>query len=259
MFLIVLSLALGLVVGLIVWLFTNLLTGLIVWLVTAVVLFVSLLALGIYFSMAPTPENAVIEFTNWLESPFEYGEKPDSCEVVFHEKLPWPMSGAEKDVFLCRYEYEGDGEDADDEIDGGIGLAWPTCWTLIGLDQGFTFDEMVSCYRGWYVLASKQKAGWSPDELTRDDWAPIAAHLQKQGFEVTGDEYSSSQIMKTPEGAILFAVQVVKDGKPTVVVGDSTDFSTIETRDIEKFGVPVAHYHWLDSWWLNSIGLRNGG
>lgn len=245
----------GAICGTIIGFLTSLTVGIVVGIATAVLAFAGFVVYGIISYNRPTPENAVERLTDWLSSPMEYGSPPDSCEVVFHEELPWPMDGELEHVILCRFRYE-----SDDENEEAIGLAWPTCWTFFGLEvELFTIEELISCYRGWYiVLNGMHDNSLNTDSLTDDECEQLSGLLIDSGFEVEAPFTGSrSQIVRTTTGEQLFAVEVKKNGEPIVAVGNLADPKSIETREAGKYSYAVGHYHWVGTWWQNKSGVMS--
>ena len=243
---IVLCVVAGALIGLITSLFTSFITGLVAGTIVALLTFPALLITGRVLLALETPEQrAINELSQWLE--IEYGCRPDGCEIVFHEKGHWPLDGNTEHIFLCRFKFDRPEGKTD-----GIGLAWPNCFVLYDLDFGrFTFYELLSCYRGVYFVLLGRKNGMDAGGITESEWAALSPALNSSGFDAeVPHEKLRSQAIRPDGKTLLYAVEVTRDSKPIIAVGNLADPLSIETREYGKFDVPVAHYNWVDKWWI---------
>jgi hypothetical protein len=79
----------------------------------------------------------------------------------------------------------------------------------------------------------------------------LSSVLNSSGFDanITHNELRTQAIRPDAE-TLLYAVEVTRDSKPIIAVGNLADPLSIETREHGKFDVPVAHYNWVDKWWM---------
>ncbi len=88
-------------------------------------------------------------------------------------------------------------------------------------------------------------------DFTEEERNRLREHLTSTGYTVTDRHLQlNSQLVRPPQSEAVFAIQVEKDADEVIVVGDLGALDRIETRGTDVFNVPLAHYHWLDSWWL---------
>ncbi len=117
---------------------------------------------------------AVSELCAWLTLPDAYGEIPDEVEIFDHRVAHWPPTNDTRPLWLIKYTYAADPNDAEDYPEVGIGL--------VGSETGVLFDETTPAHSPEEIYALH--CCWELQQQG-DDRAPEALDIQA-GLKLMG-------------------------------------------------------------------------
>ncbi len=127
---------------------------------------------------------AMAEMCQWLSHPSEYGRPPDQIEVFDSRELYWPPTDDYRRVWLCRYLYEPDADEAagTDDVDAepevGIGMIGSVTFVLFDEETDhLSADDIYALHCCWEL------------EMNRDPRAPANRSIE-EGRRIL-EEYGS--------------------------------------------------------------------
>lgn len=179
-------------------------------------------------------DQALEEMAEWLSHPLEYGAKPIEQQVIYEGKIRWFGEESPVVTFLIHYKMPNGTE--------GIGFTGPITWTFLSLNwEGFTPEDLIYCYVGWYAHAglshlNTYTQGVSDkarqrifDKLHQDKLVDL---VEEDAFTLRADE----------EVATFFAVRGRRDGTTYHAVG-AEDGYDLYPVDIPPMRLPPFFYY----------------
>lgn len=152
------------------------------------------------------------EMAEWLASPLEFGEMPQTIREIHRETTSWPLFDEQVQLVFHRYRMK-DGFQS-------IGMTGPITWSFLGDDlSGFDIEELKRLYAGWYIsFVAINSRGYSEERCEKQRKA-LEAELKGAGAGFAG------VVAYLSFGELIFYAyrQVDANGEQTTIATDTID------------------------------------
>lgn len=170
----------------------------------------------------------------WLSLSDNFGEKPIEQRIFYEREVSWPWEENPVKAFLVEYKMS-DGLE-------GIGLAGPTTWSFVGIDdwKALAPEDLIYCYVGWYIQFFFINLEGHSQKDNPEKANQFVAQLIQKG-EINSNIYKICDILKVAEDLTYYAIETIKNGEPVYLVGAEDDY-TFYKKDLPPMQLPPLFY-----------------